>query len=322
MSQNGCRNLFRLRIVLHQKDGDVIASLNSAFIPLSLVANLLVMTTLYRRKQLDLRSNRLYFCLSMSFSLSALLVQPMLTVLFIDSFGEVNCLLEMVTHYSYFLFSNLSSFIVLGVGTDQLVQYIDLFWYKYALTRNRALALLSGAGFMTCVLISVYTVATCHGRFEIFNSILSLVIFLCATTLAIKIERLRSNQIKKVMLLRTKEAKTRIYQYQKISSVTLMLFSTAVNSIIFATIEFYMAVNRRPSVPQQDNLTNSSLSGAHQKYLPGYLLYIAIITHPLNGVLFAVIFLCRSKDNSTYLVNTFKLLCLYNRSTKQMAAKV
>jgi len=322
MSQNGCWNLFRLRIVLHQKDANLLASLNAAFIPLNLVANLLVMTTLCRRKQMDLRSNRLYFCLSMSFSLSALIVQPMLTVLFTDSFGEKSCLLEMVTHYCCFLFSNLSSCIVLGVGIDQMVQYIDLFWYKYALTRNRALALFSGASFMTCALISIYTVATCYGRFEIFNSILSLIIFICATTLAIGMERVRSNQIKKAMLLQMKETKTRIYHYQNISAVTLMLSATAVTSIIFATIEFYIAVSRVPSVLQQDYPTKTSLAGAHPRYLSGYLLYIAIITQPLNGVLFALILLCRNKENSNCVVNTFKRLCFCNPSSKQMAAQV
>ena len=305
-------------MLLHQQDADAIAGLNSALLPLALSANILVMVTLYRTRQLlRMRIEKLLFYLALSNTMSSLLMQPLFTVLLADYRDEPNCLLEMLAHYSYFLFSNVSLFIILGIGVDQLIQHVNIFWYKYALTRNKTLALSVLTGLGSIVLSYLYIFATCYGKHAIADAVLSLVIFICALALLLGIVKFRSkeNQINTNSYLQNREQRTRNCQDDIAIMAMIMLFSTLVSSILFATAEVLTAVNGLPNVIKKAPPVETS-----PRYWPSYVLYIAMLAHPLNGVLYPIIFFCSNRKGFKYVVNKAKRIC--NLSNKEMAVHV
>lgn len=317
MPPNKCINIFRLRILLNQQDADAIAGLNSALLPLALSANIIVMVTLHRTRQLRTRKEKLLFYLALSYTMSSLLMQPLFTILFADIRKEPRCLLEMISHYSYFLFSNVSSFIILGIGVDQLIQLVNIFLYKYALTRNKCLALTVFTGLASIVLTSLYILATCYGKHAITNAVLSFIIFLCALTLLLGIVKVRSkkNQINTNIYLHSKERNTRNCQDEITSTATIMLASISISNVMFAIAEILTAINGMPNVIKIESLVETS-----PRYWQSYALYLTMIAQPLNGVLYPIIFFYSNRKGFKYVVDKAKRIC--NLSNKEMTANV
>ena len=317
MSYNTCVNIFSLRMLLPKHDADVIAGLNSTLLPLNLSANVLIITTLYRRRQWEMRINRLFFGLSLSYTLAALLVQPFVTILFTDNHTEPSCLLEMVTHYSYFLFSNTSSFIFLVIGVDLLIQHKNLIWYKYALTRGRALALLISMAVATHVLSFAYVIATCYGKHAFINAILSLVIFICATRLLTGFMRLRpeADQTDYFTYLQNRQSKTRHHEYQSINITKYFLACAAIGNILFATAEI---TNTRTllSLTAEGSFGRNSSLKLDTRLWAVYLLYFSMITLPLNGFFHAILFLYRNRQCMSDLVKTARKACCKSNEKK------
>ena len=316
MPQDRCINVFEQRMLLHKEDADVMASLNLALMPINLFANMIVMMTLNRTKTLVIRINKLFFLLAMSYFLSALLVQPFVSILLVDYHGEPSCLLEMITHYSYFLFSNVSSFIVIGLGIDQLVQHTNPFCYKYALTRNKALGIMVVTSLTILFLSLVYIVATCYGHHTLVSTSLSLVIVISSTILILGVMRVRAKGTqcnKHIYLQRNERNKHRFHQD---SIAAVMLASTALSSTLFAFAEAHNAIKGILKTDEQFDISETLHFQVHERYWPSYVLYSAMIIQPLNGILYAAMFFYMNRVDLEYFVNKIRKNCFPSNEQK------
>eukprot|EP00794_Sanderia_malayensis_P020353 gene20353-22359_t len=159
--QRSCLNMFTLRVSLEEYQAKNIAILNTMLMPCILAANLFIVILLRNTKQMkSLRVNNFFFCFAISNCLVASLTQPVITALFTTYSKKIVCLPEVATHFTFFLLNQLSGFTILAIGIDQYMQLRDMQWYKFAMTRKKAIALITIVGFLAVVATISYVIAT------------------------------------------------------------------------------------------------------------------------------------------------------------------
>ena len=258
----------------------------SLLVPLNFMSNLLVILTISHTKTLASRTKNLYRCLSLSNCLMALLPQPMVAVLF-TSFRDSNeCLGEIITHFSFFLFQHVSTFMVLGIGIEKAMQAHNFTWYKSSLNRNQAIALVLFTGLIIFTVNIAYVFATIYNRFAYFNFALSF--FFVFGTIAV-LTALWKRKCKARKVIKTKKYKRfpgtyamhdEQLEFKGSTTAVELMLSTSCVTIIFHIIAGLAKFNK-------GNDNDDTLS---------YMHYLSIAFVMLNSLIVALIILYENKQ--------------------------
>lgn len=306
MASNRCMNLFSLRRSLDQRYTYTIAFFNSALLPLNLSANALLTITLLRTRGPETREKTMVLCLSLANVLSALLVQPVVTILFAGSYTKWNCLLEFIAHYSHFFFYNATSLIVLGIALNHVIRQTNPLWYKYGITRKKMLSINVFLGVAVLVIFSAHTVASSNGKSAHMNAALSLFasiscVFLLLWLAKTHTEKHQAGSSAGVDLpVKRTQAENFRYRSFNVTTMAILLTLTIVSNVLFAATEVHNAVNGTVVGKTRSSLTEPK---NHNKLWPLYVLYFVVIAMPLNGFVSACMLL---HLNRTCMWNIFK----------------
>ncbi len=182
---SSCDNAFIGRLVMPGHLHTMIAALNCIMIPCTFTANLIMIYSLFKTRQLGSIVNRFFLCLCVSDCCIAIIVQSLVAILFTLYRDQHACYLEMSTQFLTFLFGHFSGFTIVAIGIDRYVHMKYLQRYDSIITKRRAVIAVLCCGFSAIIMGSAYTLSTVYGIFQWVNMAILLadfvaIIIICA----------------------------------------------------------------------------------------------------------------------------------------------
>lgn len=123
MALSPCNNsVFQWTYTVSNTENSILVAYSAALIPTTVVANILVVYTIVKTRQVKQGVNDTFICLSVSDTLIAALSETGMIVLLTAYRHQRNCFLELWIQYSSSFLCNLSGMIILSIAIDRYIQ--------------------------------------------------------------------------------------------------------------------------------------------------------------------------------------------------------
>lgn len=170
-----CNNsVFQWIYNVDDTENAILIACSTVLIPATIVANILVVYTVVKTKQIKQGVNDMFICLSISDTLIAVVSEMGFMVLLTAYRKERNCVLELWIQYSSSFLCNLSGMIIMLIAVDRYVQTYRAIKLRFDRRRSFSLPFMILSVFVAALILALDVLGTFMNDYSWLNMAIQL----------------------------------------------------------------------------------------------------------------------------------------------------